>query len=591
MLDAMLREGAQNSEHYATKSKLYLCFILCIFSFTAMMSLISYSRYMNFFTSNWDLGINIQMLSSTKDGMLLYESGDFEVYGVLSHLEIHSTYISIPLSFLYSTISSPATLFVIQGFMVSLGIIPLYYISKKLQLSKNYSAILIAAYLFNFPMMASMMYDYHWMSFIPFEFLSLFILIWNRRYALSAIFIIFGSFTLEVFPFLSLGILLYFFIDRGGLKALTKLKELFSRQYIYIYILGILSLILFLFDRVMQTVIIPHYIGNESGIENLMAYGLTPLIPSNFNISSLSLPLTYWPILYASVGFIPFLEKKHVILNIPWIYDTFLLSPTYAYIKAQYALIAMPAIIIGLAFGLRKLSQSHSNRYLSYILFFAPLIGILIISANLFSITMTAFLNIFYVLAAAIVAIALFFFLKNAKIRKIKETIRGLTANNKVAIGIFIVILLIFNFMASPLNTNNDSHSIDNGYSFSYTGNPEFQAAIMVARMIPGNASVVSSDNLFPFVATDMNAYSFYWQPLSSFDGKLFNNFSHPSNFEFILVDQSQMNLMPQAFLHAIDNSSLFGVYASVITNISYPGNIILYKAHYEGSVTTILVK
>ena len=587
----MISSAERKPKEYVTNPKLYLLFALCITSFTALVSLISYSRYVNFFTSNWDLGINIQMLSSTKSGMLLYESGDFEVYGVLSHLEIHSTYIAVPLSFLYSFINSPAALFVLQGFMVSLGTIPLYFISKKLKLSTNYSVLLIVAYLFNFPMIASIMYDYHWMSFIPFEFLSLFLLIWNRRYVLSGLVILFGSLTLEVFPFLSLGILLYFFIDYGGLRALTKLKELFSRQYIYIYILGIFSIFLFLFDRTMQFILVPHYLGNESGIENVMTYGLTPLIPNNFKFSLLMLPLTYWPILYASVAFIPFLEKKHIILNIPWLYDTFMLSPSYAYIKAQYGLIAMPAIVIGLAFGLRKLSEANSSRSLAYLLYLVPLLGILLISVNFFSITGTDFINMLAALAAATAVIAFFYFSKNVKMKRVREMIGGFTVNNKIAIGFFIIVLLIFNFMASPLNTNNDSHNVDTGYSFSYTGNPEFQAAVTVASMIPGNASAVSSDNLFPLIATDVNAYSFYWQPLGSFDGKLIVNFSDPSKFEFIFVDQSQMNLVPATILSAINNSSLFGVYASVISNSSYPGNITLYKEHYDGNVTTIVVQ
>ncbi|MEM0156361.1 MAG: hypothetical protein QW597_07180 [Thermoplasmataceae archaeon] len=151
-----------------------------------------------------------------------------------------------------------------------------------------------------------------------------------------------------------------------------------------------------------------------------------------------------------------------------------------------------------------------------------------------------------------------------------------------------VLLLLVFNVLAGPLNTNNSIPTTDSGYAFSFTLNPEFHAAKSLAGMIPINATVAASDNLFPLVSTDMNAYSFYWLPMNELGRPGYYNFSNPLRFQYIFVDQSQLNLVPSIMVGAITNSSLFGVLASVVSTDSYPGNITLYERNYSGSETVI---
>ncbi|MHB1708360.1 MAG: DUF2079 domain-containing protein [Thermoplasmataceae archaeon] len=565
------------------KKNTYLFIVACIFAFTTLITILSYIRYVNFFTSNWDLGINIQMLSSESKGFLLYEAADFQGYGVLSHLEIHSTYVAVPISYLYNLIGSPITLFVMQALVVSAGVVPLYFIARRLDLGKNYSVFLILLYLCNFPIISSLMYDYHWISFMPVLFLSLFYFVWTDRYLYAAITIALGSCINEVFPLLALGIALYFFIDRKGLSSMLHPRNLFKRTYLALYALVSMSIIVFLIGRYLQLDFLPSYLNNNAGILNLEKYGLPALFPSHLVLGLETLPLSYWFILLASMCFIPILRPKLLILSLPWLYETFFLSPSYANLSEQYNFIAVSSLIIGVAFGLKWIEQGNLTNRGKYVVLAAPAVSVLVISANSFSAVRTNFssiISIFIVLVAAvIIAFLLSRLRKNGMLRKKLSRLES-----RHFIAALSVLILVFSFLAGPLNVNNDNRNIDSGYAFAYTLNPEFRSAEAVAELIPTNASVAASDNLFPLVATDPYALAFYWLPLDDLGRGGYYNFSNPEHFQYIFVDQSQCIDLPVSVTQAIDNSSIYGVYAKIITGLSYPGNITLYELNFTGT-------
>ena len=567
----------------------YLFIIICISAFTAIVTVLSYIRYINFFTSNWDLGINIQMLSSESKGFLLYEAADFQGYGVLSHLEIHSTYVAIPFSYLYNLIGSPIVLFVLQAMIVSAGVIPLYFISRKLDLGRNYSAFLILLYLCNFPIIASLMYDYHWLSFMPVLFLSLFYLIWTDNYVYAALTIALGSCINEVFPLLALGIALYFFIDRNGLVSMLHPRDLFKRTYLALYALVSISISLFLLGRYLQLDILPSYLNNVPGILNLEKYGLPALFPSHISLGLETLPLSYWAILLASVCFIPLLRPKLLILSLPWLYETFFLSQSYANVSEQYNFIAMSSLIIAVAFGLKRIEKGDLTNRERYAVLAVPAVSVLVISANSFSAVRTDFSSIMLIVIVLVAAIIITVLFSRHRIIYVLRT-KLARLDSRYFIAALSVLILVFNFLAGPLNVNNDNRNIDSGYAFSYTLNPEFRSAEAIAALIPGNASLAVSDNLFPLVATDANALSFYWLPIGDLGRGGYYNFSNPEHFQYIFVDQSQIMDLPISVIQAIDNHSIYGVYAKVVTLLNYPGNITLYKLDYRGTARTFNV-
>jgi uncharacterized membrane protein len=124
--------------HGLLERRLALILIAIAIIYAALMSYFSFLRYTDFYTSNWDLGIAMQSLWTNTHGYLLYESGDYESFGVLSFLQVHSTYIAIPISYIYGIYPSPLLLFIIQSIFVTLSVVPIYYISKKVGMSYSY---------------------------------------------------------------------------------------------------------------------------------------------------------------------------------------------------------------------------------------------------------------------------------------------------------------------------------------------------------------------------------------------------------------------------------------------------------------------
>ena len=163
----MEKQVSDNGRILSRQQRKYLA--IAIPAVVIIMSLISYLRYINFYTSNWDLGIEMQMLGDNFHGYLLFEAGDFETYGVLSHLEIHSTYIALLFSLAYQELSEPIFLFVCQALFFSLSLIPLNAISRYYGLSDRQSLFVTILYVTNVGYIASQMYDFHWMSLIPVE--------------------------------------------------------------------------------------------------------------------------------------------------------------------------------------------------------------------------------------------------------------------------------------------------------------------------------------------------------------------------------------------------------------------------------------
>ncbi len=562
----------------------FIC--LVIVTYMIVFSLIYYIRYLDFFTSNWDLGIEMQMLYSTGHGLILYEAGDFQTYGVLSHLEIHSTYIAIPVAYLFQIFRSALFLYVMQAFFISIAIIPLRKIAAISGISRKAAFFLIAVYLLNFPLIASSFYDFHWMSLMPFLLFSLFVTVKERRFYSSISLVVIGTLTLEVFPFLALGILLYFYLENSGLRVSGIIRNIKKKESILLYGIAILSISSYVIVTILQTRIIPGLLDNAAGIANVETYSTQSLYPVSFHLMEAGDSLFYWLILYSAFGFIPFLYPKHLILNIPWLYESIFLMPRYAGIADQYNFIAIPALVIGLAFGLKKIEASGDKRLVYLIPLIAVITVLVMIAANGFTITGTSPARIILMAIGGIAVNATFYILlKRVHLKGTGGNLRrSLITARKFSLVVLLVLLLAFNVAMSPLNTHNDSNTPDSGYAFSYSLNPEYPKMQMLVSMIPGNSTVVASDNLFPYVASDSNALSFYWRNLSNIGYPVYVDFSNGSNAAFILVDQSEYYLIPSSVISEITNPAEYGLYAAVYSNLSYPGNIYLYEKSYSGN-------
>jgi uncharacterized membrane protein len=575
----MEKQISDNGRTLSIQQKKYLAIIIPVV--VIIMSLISYLRYINFYTSNWDLGIEMQMLGDNFHGYLLFEAGDFETYGVLSHLEIHSTYIALPFSVAYQELREPIFLFVSQAIFFSISLLPLNAISRHYGLSDRQSLFVTILYVTNVGFIASQMYDFHWMSLIPVEILTLFFMVERRRYVASATIIILGAMTLEVFPLLTLGVLLYFYyediISKGNIR-----KNYLSARGRLLLLLSVLSVSIFFIIKYAQYEIIPSILKNSDVVAIIRSNYPENFYPVSISLFSTGSALLYWAILYASLGLIPLFYRRHLLIALPWLYESILVVPQYATIQDQYGFIALPPLFIGLILGIGtgnreqiRLARMIKTAFYS-ILTCLPAV-LLYESTYYYNSNIRIFLS---VLAALIMLIAILAFDSSAVFKTFQRKHKRAM---KHAIGIVLILLLVFNFLTGPLNPSNEEKTVDSGYAFSYSVNPEYKDMLKITSLVPENASIIASDNLFPYISSNPNAFSFYWNSPENLSFFIYDNLSVNFSFTFVLIDKSQINYIPRGVLTRIKQS--YGLLSVLYSNQNYPGDIWLYKAHYHGKV------
>ena len=561
---------------------LSLFFLSCI----GILTYIGTLRYENFYTTNWDFGIAEQLLWTGAHGRLLFETADFSTSYTLSFLQVHSTYIALLIAQVYSLFPTAFFLVLIQATILSLSIFPLFLISSSMNLDRRMSYAIIMIYMFSFTVMSAFFYDFHWELFIPLEYLSLFYLIQKRRYVIASIPFIAGVCTIEVFPMLTLGLFLYFaysYYGWGFLKVKSMRKNRDWRVFLFYFIA---SLVAYFLIRYLQFYVIPGLVGIHGGITTSISS--TGLIPTRLSFNSLTTSVIYWIIFFASFGFIPLLSKKCLFLLAPWLIGSIIINPVLsAGFGNQYPAVGVPLVIIGFAQGLSIIAKSdHAAIYSILMAFFTVIISLLTFALN----GSLIFLNPAPPLGirGSVTTIPLFLLtlalVKNPglfnKFKKLSRYAKKISIPKTLII--MIISFLVFNLIIGPLNTNNFHDSVYPGYWISYTPNPEFQYASKLASEIPNSASVLASDNLFPMVANNPNAYSLLWYPYNSRDmpNLPFNSSVLP---DYIFIDSYQ-NFLPLDINSILANTSAYGLLGHIFYK-GYPGQIYLYELNYRGDL------
>jgi uncharacterized membrane protein len=573
----MENQASGNGGILSRQQKKYIAIIIPIV--VAAMSIISYVRYLDFYTSNWDLGIEMQMLGDNFHGYLLFEAGDFETYGVLSHLEIHSTYIAILYSLAYQDLSEPVFLFISQAIFFSISVLPLNAISRHYGLTDRQSFFVTIIYVTNVGFIASQMYDFHWMSLIPLEILTLFFLLTRKRYLSSVAVIVIGSLTLEVFPLLALGILLFFYyediISKGNLK-----NNYLTVRSISIIFLSALSVGIFLLIKEAQYEILPSLLHNNIAVGILRNNYPENLYPTSFSLYSTGSAILYWGILYSSLGLIPLFYRRHLLIALPWLYESIIVVPQYATIQDQYSFIALPALFIGLILAIGKGNREPAK---FNIMLKTAVYSISICLSAVFVYEFTFFyyptLRVFLSVVIALIVFMVIILMNNS--RSLSSFYRKRKSAIGYAMGIVLILLVLFNLVIGPLDPLNEEKTVDSGYAFSYSLNPEYQDLVKMKSLIPKNASMITSDNLFPYVAYDPNAFSFYWNTPANLSFFIYDNLSLNFSFSYVLIDKSQVSYIPNNVLIHIRKD--YGLESIIYTALSYPGDICLYKKGYNG--------
>ncbi|MGC2035966.1 MAG: DUF2079 domain-containing protein, partial [Thermoplasmata archaeon] len=247
--------------------------------------------------------------------------------------------------------------------------------------------------------------------------------------------------------------------------------------------------------------------------------------------------LTYWVLIIALLGFVPLLAPRALVMSLPWFGFT-LLSSNLSFVQLgfQYGFIAGGSLLVAFAYGLPRAVE--------------------LIEARARTIDHSSVIG---------------------PPREVPRPRSKWTGQPWGIVVAGFVILAGVNLALSPANPLMQDQGPGSGYQISYAPGSTSDDVGRMAGLIPSGATVVASDNLFPIVANDENAYSFYWGP-NRFLALPFNATHLPT---YVLISADQTPAVPVWLALELYRSVDFGVRA---VDWSTPvGPVLLFENAYRG--------
>lgn len=518
----------------------------------------SWLRAIEFQTTTWDQGLYQQALWSTMHGRPFYEAADVETGGYGSLLQVHTVFLFYVLAPLYGLLPSQVTLFAVQSAVVAVAAVPLYLLARDLTSSSRLGLVAAAFYLAGTPTLSSVLYDFHPEAFLPVELFTL-ALLWEReRYSWGLLAAGVAFTTIELAP-----VLTFFFaifglmtaaagaavsLPRVGTESRWDRRRAYLRNWLRTPRVRA-SIALLVASAVAYELLV--YLRVDYLIATLGTYPV-PVPPSGYVIGStpaalglrlsnlsvgLSEKLTYWLVLLALLGFVPLLAPRALVLAVPWFgFTVFSANLAYVTLGFQYGFIAESALLVGLAYGLRA-----ARRLLE------PWFGI----------GASAPLH-----------------------RPTGPTLGRVARRGRAALVVGLVAVLAVNLALTPLDPVMQATD-GSAYRVWYPPAPGYSGVRQLAGLVPPSATVVASNNLFPLVANDVNAYSFFWTD----NPNLWLPFSPSHLPKYVLTSQDRAGEVTLWLQPLLYQPSLYGVRGVVWS--SGVGTVLLFENGYTGPAAT----
>ena len=563
--------------------------------FVAALTYLGLLRFENFFTTNWDLGINQQLLWTTAHGRLLYETGDAEFYGVNSFLQIHPTYVAFLIAPIYGMAPYPSTLFLLQAGVFVASTIPLYLIAKPLFPQRRWIFLGIVLFVTSFPVISGLLYDFHWEAFMPLEFLTFFILFRSRRYAWSLLPLAGGVLTLEVFPFLVAGIALLMLYERVQNLGLRWRRLVRDRQtQVAVALLGGM-IVVYVIQRVIQVVVIPGVVGYVAPPVPVGG-AVTGILAVHVTAVSLGLSANYWLLMLAAFAFLPLLAPRYLLLTVPWFVFSSFFSPLFSsQYGDQYALVAVATLSVSLVYGLARLvERTDASRGWSLVLLTLTGSGValVIVAARWSPVLLSRSVPwpVYFLLVVPLALIVFWLWQESrtrpsSEAKESRQIPRRWRSGHRIrgtVVGAVVVAFVAFNIAMSPLSASNYNATPYPGYLLKYSPNPMSSEMAWITAQIPANSVVLTSDYLFNYVANNPNAWAVPWYPFEPGQPPLYFPFSSSHLPQYVLIDEADWFNFPAPITSQLANSSTYGLVAYVFAT-TYPGTVALYGLGYTG--------
>lgn len=511
--------------------------LLMILVYVAVFSQFTIMRHYSFRSNAWDLGILVQSVASATKGELFTNNVELYYSPTGSYFGIHFCPILFTLVPLFSLAPQIETIFVMQSLILALGSVPTYLIAKHCLNSRLAALFISASFLLN-PSMQGI----NWYDFTPQVFFPLFIL--STTYFLKKrkplMFLFFTVLTLMTLEQASYFFIIYLFYVAWELRA--DIKNILSPKRTLISFLPLIALAAVIIWVMLVSNI--KYSLNPNPPEELLAIGnyelleidsISELPAKAFTNPDLFLKairfnfpnkLLYVLLNFAPSGFVSLMAPVAVLPSLLWLFLSVLSNwPPYYQVGFQYLAFTVPFIVIATIEGVQNLRGFVDAQRVNKFLFRLPLL--------------------------------------------------------------LLMLGLIFSLIASPLSPIHKPRDFAyfRDYGVSAPSSLDKQLAETL-KMIPDDASVITTPTIFPHLSTNLNAYVV--PPFDAPSPRLFRGhmaYLKSVSYDYVVFayywNQLESDILYKEF---IENTTTFGLF---VTGAGFE----LYKKGYTGEPTKLAIK
>jgi uncharacterized membrane protein len=571
--------------------------------YAAIATYLSQVRFNDLYDAAWDLGVVQQSLWTGAHGSLLYETPDRMKVGVSSFLMVHTTYVALLIAPLYAAFPSPTTLLALQASALASAVLPLYLLLRREVPNVLVVFLILALFLANCAALAALITPYHWESFLPAEFLWTFWLWTERRYYLATIPAVLGMLTLEVFPILLMALVVYGLYPglrrflESPRETLRSLPEFWPRLRPWVA-LAVLAVGGYLALRIVQYDVLAPWLGTTTGgVSGQLSGGVSTFTVVSATGLTVGPSLFFWFLLLATLGFLPLFAPRSLILTVPWFLETVVLAPQFSMtFGTQYPLVAVTTLSVSLVYGAaavyrRPADEGGAVLTLAAFVLLGAVYSMLALgfSGELLA---TSFPTVFWLVLAVppLATVAIF----AAAMRPSHEAPRGTPearARRRALVrrwrtplwGVMVALLVSFNVLLSPVLPANEG-TAGPAYRFQFGTDPALAPAEWLASLVPDRAVVYATQNLFPFVANDPNAWPSATSPYPASPGIVYQPFSSSHLPTYVFTDALSWGTFPPFVQSAVLNSSTYGLVGYAVYEGLWPGSVYLFELGFRGA-------
>lgn len=500
-------------------------------TYSLFMAIYTCWRHELFLTRAYDLGIFTQAFWTTiYAGKFFYETPDLNISATGSFFGVHFSPLMFLILILFAIAPHPYTLLIFQSVILGFAAIPLFKLSYKILKDEKISTIFVVLYLLYPPIIYANIFDFHLESFFPLIFLCAFYYLENEEFVKFYVTLLLGLLILDfASSILVLSTVIYssivkyrqvIFRKRWDQKILRHLifSTMMMAVAVFYFVLSIIAL---------------RFFGKIpfSGDSHWPDLGNTPfeiviglLDPSkvfralsyDFGTKILNLALYLLPLI-----FLPLFAPLELLPGMPWLVMSLLSRyPPYYQIYWQYGAIMSPFLFYSALHGLRRITNLRRK--------------------NVFS-----------------------------EIKIVQSVYFKLIRQKKIVLIVFVLL----NLFTMSFSVYSQASTLPCGvpqYSqFVPTKHIEYLRKIVY--YIPNDASVLAQNNIFPHLATRINAYTWIDPENSSIVDYAICDITHPDYYMRI----PHSNLHFNHLFEKIFYSGKYGIYAAA-------DGIILLKKNYN---------